>query len=104
MVRSAVDATRFTSTGPYASSKPTLPSQFSLPIGSKPPANETPAQKIARLRAAAAQARLAQENKFDKVVRIGRVWADRAHRITAWSLIGLSGELSSIMIIPDKKF
>jgi hypothetical protein len=91
MPRSASDATRFTATGPYAAAK----SQFTpsnIPIGrTAAPAGETPQQKIARLRAAAAQARLGQESQFDKVVRVGRVWADRAHRATALSLIGLTG-------------
>jgi len=88
--RSTSDATRFTATVPHAAAK----SQFTpsnIPIGrATAPAGETPQQKIARLRAAAAKARLGQESQFDKVVRVGRVWADRAHRVTALSLIGLT--------------
>ncbi|KAG9777576.1 hypothetical protein KCU95_g12830, partial [Aureobasidium melanogenum] len=44
----------------------------------------------ARLRAAAARARTGKESNFDAVVRVGRKWADRAHRVTAYSLIGLT--------------
>lgn len=33
---------------------------------------------------------MGKESQFDKVVRVGRVWADRAHRTTAWGLIGLT--------------
>lgn len=58
-------------------------------FGQAPP-GETAQQKIARLRAAAALAKRGQESGFDKTVRIGRVWADRAHRVTAISLIGLT--------------
>ncbi|TKX26270.1 hypothetical protein C1H76_1231 [Elsinoe australis] len=89
MPRSASDATRFTATGPYATSKPASTAS-SISIGEGAPQNETPQQKIARLRAAAARAKLGKESQFDKVVRVGRVWADRAHRTTAWGLIGLT--------------
>ncbi|QIW95762.1 hypothetical protein AMS68_001280 [Peltaster fructicola] len=94
MPKTAADATRFTATGPYASnmasSTATLnPSSTRIDFGKAPP-NETPQQKIARLRAAAALARRPKEDTFDKVVRIGRRWADRAHRVTALSLLGLT--------------
>lgn len=60
-------------------------------FGSSPaPSGETPQQKIARLRAAAALAKQGKESSFDKTVRIGRVWADRAHRVTAITLIGFT--------------
>lgn len=115
MPRSPSDATRFTATGPYVANKPTAngsPTSFSsnpisapapnpsstaqtsqgtrLKIGASAPANETPQQKIARLRKAAALARQGTETSFDRTVRIGRVWADRAHRFTAIGLIGLT--------------
>lgn len=90
MPRSASDATRFTATGPYATAKPSAKPSLSIPIGNVP-SGETSQQKIARLRAAAAQARAGKESSFDKVVRVGRVWADRAHRFTTLSLIGLTG-------------
>jgi len=88
MPRSASDATRFTATGPFVSAKPP---GSSIQLGGSAPSNETAQEKIARLRAAAAQARAGQESQFDKVVRVGRTWADRAHRFTTWSLIGLTG-------------
>lgn len=94
MPRSASDATRFTATGPYATAKPSARIASSIPLGNAPQ-GETPQQKIARLRAAAAQARAGQETRFDRVVRVGRVWADRAHRFTALSLIGLTGEIGN---------
>ncbi|KAF2834772.1 hypothetical protein M501DRAFT_943629 [Patellaria atrata CBS 101060] len=88
MARSAMDATRFTATGPYASSK------FNSPI--RPPASssvpgETPQQKVARLRENARRAKLAKESTFDRIVARGRVWADRAHRVTAITLIAATG-------------
>jgi hypothetical protein len=33
---------------------------------------------------------MAKESAFDRTIRIGRVWADRAHRFTALGLIGLT--------------
>ncbi|KAI7192582.1 hypothetical protein KC316_g6460 [Hortaea werneckii] len=94
MARSPSDATRFTATGPYASSSPSFgsnnPGQFSQIDFGSAPAGETPQQKIARLRAAAAAAKRGKESNFDSVVRVGRVWADRAHRFTAVGLIGLT--------------
>lgn len=94
MARSPSDATRFTSTGPYASSTftsaaPSATTSSRIDFGSAP-ANESPQQKIQRLRAAAALAKQGRETTFDKTVRIGRVWADRAHRVTALSLIAFS--------------
>ncbi|KEQ80540.1 hypothetical protein M438DRAFT_281600 [Aureobasidium pullulans EXF-150] len=91
MARSASDATRFTATTPYASAKPQ--GQFTpspVQMGHAAPSGETPQQKIARLRAAASRARTGKESTFDSVVRVGRRWADRAHRLTAYSLIGLT--------------
>ncbi|TVY68733.1 hypothetical protein LSUE1_G005690 [Lachnellula suecica] len=91
MPRSATDATRFTSTTPHASAKRQPPSS-SVPLNSntqrKPgPTGETPQEKVRRLRAAADRARDAQVSTFDKVIVRGRVWADRAHRFVALSLI-----------------
>ncbi|KAE9377119.1 hypothetical protein N431DRAFT_542532 [Stipitochalara longipes BDJ] len=93
MPRSATDATRFTSTTPHASAKPpapnlNLPGRSSVPPRKPGPPGETPQQKVKRLRAAADRARDAQISTFDKVLVRGRVWADRAHRFTALSLIG----------------
>lgn len=96
MPRSPSEATRFTATGPYASSSPNQPfsqspSQGSqISFGAPAPENETPQQKIARLRAAAAQAKRSKESQIDKMIRVGRVVADRAHRVTAIGLIGLT--------------
>ncbi|RDL42069.1 Uncharacterized protein BP5553_02048 [Venustampulla echinocandica] len=88
MPRSAIDATRFTSTTPHA----TAPGS-TLPLKARPtkqpgPKGETPQEKVRRLRAAADRARDANISTFDKLIIRGRVWADRAHRFTALSLIG----------------
>jgi predicted TIM-barrel fold metal-dependent hydrolase len=99
MARSPSDATRFTATGPYASSSPSFSPNpptsaqtgSQINFGSPAPQNETPQQKIARLRAAAALARSGgKESTYDSVVRVGRIWADRMHRFTAMGLIGLT--------------
>jgi len=56
------------------------------------PANETPQQKVARLRELARRAKLDKgTSSFDRVVSGGRVWADRLHRITTFGLIGFTG-------------
>ena len=114
MSRSATDATRFTATSPHAYSKPSSlraasvntfspssaprshiqPRNLSKPTPPQrsgvPP--ETPAQKVARLRAQHEAAKLGEITRWEKIVIIGRVWADKAHRITVYSLIGFSGE------------
>lgn len=88
---STKDPTLFTQTGPHASAKPMPPRGTTIPIGGPAPPNETPQQKVARLREAARRSKLAQESAFDKVVSRGRVVADYAHRFTTLSLIGFTG-------------
>ena len=90
MPRSPSEATRFTSNGP-PNVAPIAPASAGSQInfGQAPP-NESPQQKISRLRAAAANAKRGKETGFDTAVRVGRVWADRAHKVTALSLIGLT--------------
>ena len=83
MPRSVADATRFTPTGPHAFTAAPAPGST----------GETPQQRVARLRDAA---RKAKDQKMagtmmDRIVDRGRVWADRAHRITAVGLIGATG-------------
>ncbi|KAL7276723.1 hypothetical protein RUND412_000260 [Rhizina undulata] len=77
--RSVADATRFTPTGPHA---------FTNPANAAGSNGETPQQRVARLRAAAQAARAENISTFDRILDRGRVWADRAHRITALGLIG----------------
>jgi len=89
MPRTPADATRFTATGPHAHSKTTA---TTIDLGAAPPPNETPAQKVARLREASRRAKVSQESTWDRVVSRGRIWADRAHKITATALIATSGE------------
>ena len=90
MPRTPADATRFTATGPHVHSKSAASSTIDL--AGPPPPNETPAQKVVRLREAARRAKLGQETTWDKVVSRGKVWADRAHKVTATGLIVLSGK------------
>ncbi|KAM3066903.1 hypothetical protein ACMFMG_007049 [Clarireedia jacksonii] len=92
MPRSAADATRFTSTTPHASAKQSLSKMTSAMTPHKQPGppGETPQQRVKRLRAAADRAREAQISTFDKFLVKGRVWADKAHRFTALSLIGIT--------------
>ena len=120
MSRSAVDATRFTATSPHAYSKPSAlrtaasntfsPSSiprshtqpknvppFQLPPQGSGSPNETPAQKVARLRAQHASQKQGQISTWDRIVLRGRVWADRAHRATALGLISLTGQSQSIL-------
>jgi hypothetical protein len=89
MPRSAIDATRFTSTTPHAAAKvyPPGPGTWALPQ-TKSGLGETPQEKVRRLRAAADAAKLGQISTFDKLVIRGRVWADRAHRFTTLSIVG----------------
>jgi hypothetical protein len=101
MSRSAADATRFTATGPYASSKPggtpyKLPSfmaeskkSTARGPGERP---ETPKEKVERLRAQARAARLAQSTtRVDQMIDVGRRFANKAHKVMVYSLITASG-------------
>lgn len=111
MSRSAADATRFTATGPYASSKPGAPASsapYKLPGFMSNPGKsssnpsqgpngqpETPKQKVERLRAQARAARMAQSTSgFDRFIEAGREIANKAHKVTVYSLIAASGMLA----------
>ena len=130
MSRSAADATRFTATSPHAYSKPTpLRSTASTPQSkstppyrfpnpnaprkpppatpSIPPQTETPAEKVARLRAARFAEIEAQTTTWDRIVLRGRVWADRAHHVTVYAILGFSGTSPPLfppplVIVPPK--
>ncbi|PWW72538.1 hypothetical protein C7212DRAFT_286280 [Tuber magnatum] len=80
--RSVADATRFTPTGPHAFTRTPMSAAATATTG------ETPQQRVARLREAARRAKLDQISLGDKIIDRGRVWADKAHRIAAISLIG----------------
>ena len=82
----------FTPSGPHASQP--LSRGTRINIGGPAPPNETPAEKVSRLRDAARRAKGAKESKADRVIAVGRTWADRAHRFTAYSLIGFTGTAS----------
>lgn len=105
MSRSAADATRFTATGPYASSKPMgassstpykLPGFLEKHASPKKPQQdgrqETPREKVERLRAQARAARLAQStSRVDRAIEVGRRFANSAHKGMVYTLIAASG-------------
>ena len=118
MSRSATDATRFTATAPHAYTKTSPPratnksstvipssqsqrpsnppdSQAPRPQSSAAQPVETPAQKVARLRAEHAANKLGQFSRWDRIVVRGRYWADKAHRVTTYTLVGFTGEGTS---------
>ncbi|KAG0635149.1 hypothetical protein HOY80DRAFT_471138 [Tuber brumale] len=83
--RSVADATRFTPTGPHAFTRTPMSAAATATVG------ETPQQRVARLREAARRTKLDQISTVDKIIDRGRVWADKAHRAVAISLIGATG-------------
>lgn len=76
------------------SKKNALPSQKASPNPSTQKSPETPAQKVARLRAERFAAKYAEAPLWDRIVIRGRYVADKAHRITVYSLMGLTGKSS----------
>ncbi|KAH8432591.1 cytochrome c oxidase assembly protein COX14 [Aspergillus melleus] len=109
MSRSAADATRFTATGPYASSKPgnapyKLPSHMSNASSNAQPQGpggkpETPKEKVERLRAQARAARTAQStSRVDQMVDVGRRFANKAHKVMVYSLITASGVCGALTV------
>lgn len=95
MSKHVKDATRFTATGVWAHTRPggratTL--QFADPA----PKNETPQQKVKRLREAANRAKMAQVTKWDYAYLYGRMAADAAHRFTVYGLIFATGRSSCL--------
>ncbi|EEA25798.1 hypothetical protein TMatcc_005967 [Talaromyces marneffei ATCC 18224] len=122
MSRSAADATRFTATGPYVSSKapyrlpdslttnkqsPPSTSQSTSTSSIQSPSNqnsssppgETPRQKVERLRAQARSARLAQSgNAFDRIIERGRRVANSAHKVMIYTLITASGVCGALTL------
>jgi hypothetical protein len=102
MSRSAADATRFTATGPYASSKTNAYSapDFGKQNPQKTPPQlgpngqpETPKQKVERLRAQARAAKKAHAagSSADQWIESGRKFANKAHKGMVYSLIVASG-------------
>ena len=92
--------TRFTASSPHAAQSPAFESRSipqsqgnvrsGRPVQSGPD-GETPAQKVARLRSAARAQKEGQLSTTDRVLARGRIWADIAHRMSAYALIGLTG-------------
>ncbi|KAL2843666.1 cytochrome oxidase c assembly-domain-containing protein [Aspergillus pseudoustus] len=113
MSRSAADATRFTATGPYASSKPSASSPYKLPgflANSSPnPQNnasgpsggrkETPKEKVERLRAQARATRIKQStSRADQLIDFGRRFANKAHKGMVYTLITASGICGALTV------
>ncbi|CBX99987.1 hypothetical protein IAQ61_002799 [Plenodomus lingam] len=97
MSKSPGDSTRFTATGVWAHTRPggratTL--QFADPA----PKNETPQQKVKRLREAANRAKMAQVTRWDYMYLYGRMAADAAHRFTVYGLIFATGCVGVIAV------
>ncbi|KAI4231221.1 MAG: hypothetical protein LQ352_008413, partial [Teloschistes flavicans] len=120
MSRTVADATRFTATAPHAYSKPSqilrsantfsaspnnpsssasatsIPSHLRQPpipnpkMPNAPPRPETPKQKVERIRAERMAQKLNSLTLWDRTVIRGRIWADRAHRITLYFLLSFS--------------
>ncbi|KAL1885799.1 hypothetical protein Plec18167_001294 [Paecilomyces lecythidis] len=106
MSRSAADATRFTATGPYVNSKAAtasatpykLPEFMAKKKGSGPSSSgpggkeETPKQRVERLRAEARAARIAAStSRVDTFIERGRGIANKAHKAMIYTLIAASG-------------
>jgi hypothetical protein len=109
MSRSAADATRFTATGPYvgpkapyklpdfnkSKQKPPRPSNTNEPQDPKQQGGggqETPRQKVERLRAQARAARLSQKSSLvDRIIERGGRAANGAHKVIIYTLIAASG-------------
>ncbi|KAK2741588.1 hypothetical protein FQN57_005571 [Myotisia sp. PD_48] len=102
MSRSAADATRFTATGPYASSKSSSQTKWadSTVRSSQPPhGQETAKEKVERLRAQARANRIAKSlSPVDRLINSGRSWADRLHRIAVFSFLTASGIAGALTI------
>jgi hypothetical protein len=82
--------THFTATRPHAAVQPPPPRITTIGIP-KAAANETPRQKVARLREAARVARIRDLPWTDKLVETTRVWADVTHRWFVVFIMGISG-------------
>ena len=89
------DSTRFTATGVWAHTKPGRAT--TLPFAEPAPKNETPAQKVKRLREAANRAKMAQVTRWDYAYLWGRNAADVAHRLTVYGIIFATG-MNSIVL------
>lgn len=83
------DSTRFTATGVWAHTKPGRAT--TLPTAEPAPKNETPAQKVKRLREAMNAAKMAQVTRWDYAYMYGRMAADAAHRLTVYGIIFATG-------------
>jgi hypothetical protein len=90
MAKSTGESTRFTATGAWAHTKPggrSTTLQFADPA----PKNETPMQRVKRLREAANRAKMAQVTKWDVAYLYGRMAADFAHRTAVYGIVFATG-------------
>ncbi|KAL8792838.1 MAG: hypothetical protein Q9195_004567 [Heterodermia aff. obscurata] len=122
-IRRAAAGTFSPSSSPYVSApsssnvqpnaadlNPSKPQNIRPAAPAPPPrSTETPAQKVARLRAARLAEKVAQVSTWDKVVVIGREWADRVHRTvcsdqgTVVSFVVTSYTLTDMVIYNRRK-
>ncbi|MCJ1464806.1 hypothetical protein MMC07_003419 [Pseudocyphellaria aurata] len=70
-------------------------SRFSI----RPGSNETPIQKVARLRAERNKMLAAQITLWDRIVDKGRIVADKAHRITVGGLLIFSVLVAGVAVV-----
>lgn len=90
MSKSTRDSTRFTATGVWAHTRPGG-RNTTLEFAGPAPKNETPQQKVKRLREAANRAKMAQVTKWDVAYFYGRMAADFAHRATVYGIVFATG-------------
>lgn len=90
MSRNPQDSTRFTATGVWA--RPGSARATILEVADPAPKNETPQQKVQRLREAKQRAMMAQTTKWDIAYLYGRMAADAAHRAAVYGIIFATGE------------
>lgn len=97
MSKSPVDSTRFTATGVWAHTRPGGRAT-TLHFADPAPKNETPQQKVKRLREAANRAKMAQVTRWDYMYMYGRMAADAAHQFTVYGLIFATGCVSVLAV------
>jgi hypothetical protein len=91
---SKIPKSTFTATGVWSHMKPGQRAT-TLKFAEPAPKNETPQQKVKRLREAANQAKMAQITRWDYMYLYGRIAADTAHRLTVYGIVFATGTAPS---------
>jgi hypothetical protein len=97
MAKKPGDSTRFTPTGVWTHTKPGNRSTV-LQFADPAPPNETPQQKVKRLREAANRMKMAQITGWDVAYFWGRVAADYAHRTAVYTIVFATGAASRFIL------